>query len=97
MFPVERLYHLNRINSNNPHNIKHEPVCAFSVDFTASLRRPDAFRGTRHITHTVVVQRRRDKCVIMVAGDKCVVMVTGDGCVHACAGARGLGHDLELV
>lgn len=72
-------------------------MCAFSVDFTASLRRPDAFRGTRHITHTVVVDRRRDGCVVMVTGDRRVVMVTGDGRVHACAGARRLGHDLELV
>lgn len=61
---------------------------AFSVGFTASLRRPDAFGGTRYITHTVVV----DRC-----GDGCVVMVTGDGRVHASAGARGLGHNLELV
>lgn len=45
----------------------------------------------------MVVDRRRDGCVVMVTGDRRVVMVTGDGRVHACAGARGLGHDLELV
>lgn len=30
-------------------------------------------------------------------GDRCVAVVTGDRCAHTCAGAHGLGHDLQLV
>ncbi len=30
-------------------------------------------------------------------GDRCVAVVTGGRCVHTCAGAHGLGEDLQLV
>ncbi len=37
------------------------------------------------------------RCVAAVTGGRCVAAVTGGRRVHTCAGAHGLGDDLQLV